>query len=155
MLHQSLWSQHRTVNQTVKNVVNRSQPVTSTNKPNIEKLCWAASHTTVDHKCYPSSLASCSQDNWLRAQPCVNGHHSNPCFSVTAKLISIDPLREYNVQPLCLCRCLYKQPLPNSEFAYFSNMCNFREADIKTSLYLMSAPTCRRLQWPWYNKTRK
>ena len=23
-----------------------------------------------------------SQDNWLRAQPYVNGHHSNPCFSV-------------------------------------------------------------------------
>ena len=65
----------------------------------------------------------------------------------TAKLISIDPLREYSVQPLCLCRCLYKQPLPNSEFAYFGSMCNFREADIKTSLYLMSAPTCQGFQW--------
>ena len=43
----------------------------------------------------------------------------------TAKLISIGPLREYSVQPLCLCRYLYKQALPNSELAYSSNMCDF------------------------------
>ena len=65
-----------------------------------------------------------------------------------AKLISIDPLREYSVQPLCLYRCLYKQPLPNSELAYFSNMCDFREADVNTSVYSMSAPTCRCFRWP-------
>ena len=76
-------------------------------------------------------------------------------FSFTAKLILIDPLREYSVQPLCLCWCLYKQPLPNLELAYFSNMCDFREADMNTSLYLMSAPMCRHFQWPWYSKTRK
>ena len=58
----------------------------------------------------------------------------------------------YSVQPLCLCRCLHKQPLPNSDLAYFSNMCNFRETDVNTSLYLMSAPTCRRFRWPWYSK---
>ena len=49
--------------------------------------------------------------------------------TMTAKLISIDPLREYSIQPLCLCWCLYKQPLPYSELAYFSNMFDFREAD--------------------------
>ena len=65
---------------------------------------------------------------------------------LTAKLILIDPLRKYSVQPLCLCRCLYKQPLPNSELAYFSNMCNFRETDVNTSLYFMSALTCRRFR---------
>ena len=67
---------------------------------------------------------------------------------ITAKLISIDPFRKYSVQPLCLCRCLYKQPLLNSELAYFSNMCDFREADVNTSLYSMSTPTCRRVRWP-------
>ena len=49
--------------------------------------------------------------------------------TMTAKLISIDPLCEYSIQPLCLCWCLYKQPLPYSELAYFSNMFDFREAD--------------------------
>ena len=73
-------------------------------------------------------------------------------FFLTAKLILIDPLRKYSVQPLCLCWCLYKQPLPNLELAYFSNMCDFREADVNTGLYLMSAPMCQRLRWPWYSK---
>jgi hypothetical protein len=44
---------------------------------------------------------------------------------VTAKLISIDPLRKCSIQPLCLYRCLYKQALPNSEHAYSSNMYDF------------------------------
>ena len=80
---------------------------------------------------------------------CKNGKGNlSPTTVITAKLISIDPLREYSVQPLCLYRYLYKQPLPNLELAYFSNMCNFRESDVNTSLYLMSAPTCRRFRWP-------
>ena len=35
------------------------------------------------------------------------------------------------------------------------SMCDFREADVNTSIYLMSAPTCWRFRWPWYSKTRK
>ena len=51
-------------------------------KPNIEKLCWAASHRTNLQLLPLFVVIVRSQDNRLKAQPCVNGHHSNPCFSV-------------------------------------------------------------------------
>ena len=109
----------------------------------------------VIYKYMLASLSSPSSPPWLlnsqviNKQICTsNVYPSVFVTNVTAKLILIDPLRKYSVQPLCLCRCLHKQPLPNSDLAYFSNMCNFRETDVNTSLYLMSAPTCRRFPWP-------
>ena len=44
---------------------------------------------------------------------------------MTDKLISIDPLHEYSIQPLCSSWCLFKQALPESELAFSSNMCDF------------------------------
>ena len=53
-------------------------------------------------------------DLWLYCTISFNSavtHHA----ALTAKLILIDLLREYSVQPLCLYRCLYKQPLPKGD----------------------------------------
>ena len=79
-----------------------------------------------------SSLAN----HWLRAQPCANGHHSNPCFSVNVWtggiVVTIDngPMISTSISPRVRIPCS-----ANSKIGYTTNYNTLHVCKVRTIHY--------------------